>query len=107
MECLRLRVKDLELSYNQIVVRDGKGPKDRVTVLPTSLKEPLQKHLMRVKALHEKDLSEEYGRIYLPSALARKYLHADREWGWQYVSPTSKSDKNLLFWERTIEKFPL
>ncbi|HJQ70991.1 MAG TPA: integron integrase [Blastocatellia bacterium] len=90
MECLRLRVKDLDFNYNQITVRDGKGGKDRVTVLPSSLKAPLQRHLARVKALHDRDLEEGFGRVHLPNALARKYRQADREWCWQYVFPSAK-----------------
>lgn len=87
MKCLRLRVKDLDFSYHQIYVRDGKGGKDRVTVLPQNLVEPLQRHLSQVRKLHEKDLDEGYGRVELPYALERKYPKADREWGWQYVFP--------------------
>lgn len=90
MECLRLRVKDIDFSYSQIIVRDGKGSKDRVTVLPGSFKEPLQKHLVKVKALHEQDLKEGFGQVYLPFALERKYPNANREWGWQYVFPAAK-----------------
>jgi integron integrase len=87
MECVRLRVKDLDLSRLQIIVRDGKGGKDRVTVLPTSLVEPLGRQLERAQALHEFDLREGFGHVYLPYALARKYPSADREWCWQYVFP--------------------
>jgi integron integrase len=90
MECLRLRVKDVDLAYNQLVVRDGKGNKDRVTMLPEALKEPLQKHLERVKVLHEQDLANGFGRVYLPDALERKYPNANREWGWQYVFPAAR-----------------
>ena len=90
MECVRLRVKDVDFGYNQIVVRNGKGNKDRVTVLPVSLKEPLQEHLAKVRALHNKDLREGFGRVYLPFALEKKYANANREWGWQYVFPSSK-----------------
>ena len=90
MECLRLRVKDLDFHYNQITVRDGKGGKDRVTILPSSIKGPLQRHLARVKALHSRDLEEGFGRVYLPNALASKYKQADREWCWQYVFPSAK-----------------
>jgi integron integrase len=90
MECLRLRVKDIDFGYHQIVVRDGKGNKDRATMLPTSLEEPLQRHLAKVKALHEQDLKEGFGQVYLPFALEQKYPKADREWGWQYVFPASK-----------------
>ena len=90
MECLRLRAKDLDFSYRQVVVRDGKGQKDRVTLLPEALIKPLQRHLERVKALHTADLKEGFGEVYLPDALARKYPNACREWGWQYVFPSSK-----------------
>jgi integron integrase len=89
MECLRLRVKDLEFERRALIVRDGKGAQDRVTVLPDSLVPLLQEHLQRVKALHEQDLAQGYGAVYLPDALARKYPNADREWGWQYVFPAS------------------
>jgi integron integrase len=90
LECLRLRVKDIDFGYKQILVRDGKGAKDRVTMLPSSIENPLQRHLTRVKALHELDLREGFGEVYLPDALARKYPNAAREWGWQYVFPASK-----------------
>jgi len=90
MECLRLRVKDIEFDYSQIIVRDAKGSKDRVTILPEKLKEPLKRHLEKVKVLHEQDLKEGFGRVYLPFALARKYPNAEKEWGWQYVFPSKK-----------------
>jgi len=89
MECVRLRVKDIDFEQNHIVVRYGKGFKDRVTVLPESLKQPLQDHLKRVKLLHEKEIAEGSGSVYLPYALNRKYPTADREWGWQYVFPAA------------------
>ena len=89
MECLRLRVNDLEFERRAIIVRDGKGAQDRVTVLPDSLIPLLQEHLQRVKALHEQDLAQDFGSVYLPDALARKYPNADREWGWKYVFPAS------------------
>jgi integron integrase len=89
-ECLRLRVKDIDFGYNQIIVRDGKGAKDRITALPNSLKDPLKNHLEKVKALHERDLREGCGRMTLPFALDRKYPNAAREWGWQYVFPSSR-----------------
>jgi integron integrase len=89
MECVRLRVKDVDFEKNQLVVREGKGFKDRVTLLPQSVKDGLQAHLKRVKLLHEKDLAEGFGRVYLPYALAIKYPSADREWGWQYVFPAA------------------
>ncbi len=87
-ECLNLRVKDMDFDYQQITVRDGKGGKDRVTMLPAGLREPLRTHLVRVKALHEQDLAEGFGRVELPFALDRKYPNAAREWGWQYVFPS-------------------
>jgi integron integrase len=85
MECVQLRVKGIDFGQSQIVVRDGKGMTDRVTMLPNSLIEPLQEQLQRVKRLHEKDLAKGYGRVYLPFALGRKYANANREWVWQYV----------------------
>jgi integron integrase len=88
-ECLELRVKDLDLERNEILVRDGKGQKDRHTMLPESLKEMLGVHLQRVKELHERDLLDGAGRVMLPGALVRKYPNADREWGWQYLFPAS------------------
>lgn len=90
MECMRLRVKDLDFAYNQIHIRSGKGAKDRVTVFPTALKEPLRKHLLRVKLLHQHDLQEGCGQVMLPNALERKLPYAGREWAWQYVFPASK-----------------
>ena len=88
MECLRLRVKDVELSYRQILVRDGKGEKDRVTMLPEKLVEPVRAHLERVRLLHARDLREGFGDVNLPYALARKYPRAGKEWHWQYVFPS-------------------
>jgi len=88
MECLRLRVKDVDLDYQQILVRDGKGEKDRVTMLPEKLIEPVRAHLVRVRALHARDMLEGYGEVHLPYALARKYPRACREWAWQYVFPS-------------------
>lgn len=90
MECVRLRVKDIDFGYAQITVRDGKGDKDRVTMLPGALREKLEEHLGRVKALHQKDLKEGFGEVYLPFALARKYPRAGREWAWQYAFPAFK-----------------
>lgn len=89
MEALRLRVKDVDFLANQITVRDGKGAKDRMTMLPAAVKAGLQRHLKGVKRLHEQDLGEGYGEVYLPYALARKYPAAGREWGWQYVFPAT------------------
>lgn len=90
MEAVRLRVKDLDLERFQVIVRAGKGDKDRYTVLPRSLVDPLQSHLDKVKSLHREDLAAGFGSVALPFALARKYPHADREWGWQYVFPSGK-----------------
>lgn len=87
MECLRLRVKDLDFTYGQVTIREGKGEKDRVTMLPESLRHPLERHLKKVKLLHEEDLEGGYGEVHLPYALARKYPRAAKEWGWQYVFP--------------------
>ncbi len=88
IECLRLRVKDVDLSYRQILVRDGKGEKDRVTMLPEKLVEPLRAHLERVRGLHARDLREGCGEVNLPYALSRKYPRAGTEWCWQYVFPS-------------------
>ena len=88
MECLRLRVKDVDLSYRQVLVRDGKGEKDRVTMLPEKLVAPMRGHLERVRLLHARDLREGYGEVQLPYALARKYPRAGREWPWQYIFPS-------------------
>jgi integron integrase len=90
MDCIRLRVKDIDFAYNQIVVRDGKGQKDRVVPLPQRLFEPLQQHLGTVKRLHQADPAREYGAVYMPHALARKYPQAPTEWGWQYVFPSAR-----------------
>ena len=89
-ECLKLRVKDVDFGYSQILVRDGKGGKDRVTMLPTPIVEPLQAHLVRVKALHERDLVDGCGDVELPDAIARKYPRAPYEWGWKFVFPSHK-----------------
>ncbi len=88
LECLRLRVKDIDFSYNQITVRDGKGSKDRITMLPATIKQELKNHLVRIKGLHTRDLAEGFGEVYLPYALERKYPKANRSWGWQYVFPS-------------------
>ena len=87
-ECLKLRVKDVDFEYRQITVRDGKGGKDRVTMLPESVIEPLRAHLQRVKALHERDLAEGYGDVELPDALHRKYPKLGYEWAWKFVFPS-------------------
>ena len=90
MECVRLRVKDIDFDYRQITVRDGKGKKDRVTMLPEIVEASLRQHLEKVKILFNQDLAEGYGEVYLPYALARKYPKANKEWGWQYVFPSKK-----------------
>jgi integron integrase len=94
MECLRLRVKDLDFGNRQIIVRDGKGEQDRVTILPESVVPDLQRHLRSVKLLHEQDLAQGYGGVYLPHALASKYPRADREWIWQYLFPATTLSKD-------------
>lgn len=90
LEGVRLRVKDLDLVRSEVMVRDGKGGKDRVTVLPRSLHEPLKLQLEFARALHTKDLAEGFGSVYLPHALDRKYPNAAREWAWQYVFPADR-----------------
>jgi integron integrase len=87
MEVMRLRVKDLDFANRQIIVRDGKGENDRITMFPDVLLEPLRLHLKQVKAQHDLDLSKGYGTVYLPYALERKYRNASREFAWQYVFP--------------------
>ena len=88
-ECVRLRVKDVDFHYRQLIIRDSKGYKDRVTVLPAPLIDPLRNHLVRVKERHELDLKMGYGDVYLPFALNKKYPNAAREWHWQYVFPSA------------------
>jgi integron integrase len=102
MEVLRLRVKDVDFARKEILIRDGKGYKDRITMLPGSLVERLQEHLKRVKTLHEKDLSNGYGAVYMPYALNKKYPYAARDWSWQYVFPSGK----LSVDPRTTEDAP-
>lgn len=89
-EALRLRVKDLDFETKQIIVRDGKGAKDRVTLLPETLCEPLEKHLARVRFIHSKDLHHGFGEVWLPFALSQKYPNAGKQWKWQYVFPSTK-----------------
>ncbi|MGH9891347.1 MAG: integron integrase, partial [bacterium] len=89
-ECLCLRVKDVDFTRGEILVREGKGKKDRVTMLAAAVSRPLLKHLERVRRIHEGDVAAGLGRVQLPNALARKYPNADREWGWQWVFPASK-----------------
>ncbi len=90
MECLRLRVKDIDFEQHQIIVRQGKGQKDRDTILPDSLIAPLQRQLRYAQVLHQNDLEWGYGRVSLPDALERKYPNANREWAWQYVFPAHR-----------------
>ena len=90
MEVMTLRVKDIDFERKEILIRDGKGEKDRITMLPTAVIEPLQQHLQKMKAQHEGDLKAGYGSVYLPFALERKYPNAQYEWGWQYVFPATK-----------------
>ena len=112
MECVRLRVKDVDFTYRQILVRDGKGQKDRVSMLPQAIAEPLRQHLGKVKVLHEEDLAEGFGEVYLPFALARKYTGASREWGWQYVfsarrrsiDPRSGTERRHHIDEKTLQE---
>jgi len=91
MEAVRLRVKDVDFSRREIIVREGKGFKDRVTMLPEAVAAPLKAHLVKVKALHDEDLAQGFGEVYLPFALDKKYPNAGHVWGWQYVFPS----KNL------------
>ncbi|MDX1366804.1 integron integrase [Pseudomonas sp.] len=90
LEALRLRVKDMDFARGEILVRDGKGQKDRVTMLPQALSVELQQHLVQVRFVHQQDLAEGFGRANLPFALARKYPNAAAEWGWQFVFPSGK-----------------
>lgn len=89
LECLRLRVKDVDVHRNEILVHDGKGLKDRVTMLPDAVKKPLQAHLEKVRQQHADDLARGLGRAPLPDAIARKYPNADRLWAWQWIFPAS------------------
>src|SRR5436309_6365063 len=90
LECLRLRVKDVDLHYLHIAVRDPKGGRERKTMLPVSLAAPLREHLAKVKAQHQRDLAEGFGSVYLPGALERKIPSASREWAWQYIFPAER-----------------
>ncbi len=90
IELVRLRVKDIDFDGNSITIRRGKGAKDRQAILPPSLIPELHEHLIKAKALHEKDLAEGFGTVFLPHALDKKYPNANKEWGWQYVFPSSR-----------------
>lgn len=94
LECLQLRVKDVDFGFRQITVREGKGKKDRVTVLPAAVTKPLQRHLEGAKAQHESDLNSGAGYVKLPGALAIKYPGANREWNWQWVFPAHRQFKD-------------
>ncbi len=90
MEAVRLRIQDIDYAFKQLTVRSGKGAKDRLTTFPASLIPSLEQHLAKVRLIHEQDLAQGYGEVYLPYALARKYPGAGREWGWQYVFPSRR-----------------
>jgi integron integrase len=94
MECMRLRVKDVDLELKTITLRDTKSNRDRVTVLPNAVIEPLKLHLAKVKAQHDEDLSKGFGSVEMPGALGRKYPNAEYEWGWQYVFPASQYSRD-------------
>lgn len=100
MECLMLRVKDIDFGSNQILVRAGKGDKDRHTMLPTAVKEPLAKHLDLIKRQHQRDIEQGMGRVALPNALERKYPNAGKEWGWQWVFPATSHYTDRVTGER-------
>jgi integron integrase len=93
-ECLRLRIKDIDFDRGEITVRDGKGMKDRLTVLPVSVKKSLGDHLRKVKRLHQRDLMRGDGGVEVPSAIERKYPRAPWEWGWQWVFPAARRYKD-------------
>lgn len=90
MEATRLRVKDVDFEYRQIIVRQGKGRKDRVTMMPDILVDAIQQQLLEAKKVHQIDLNAGFGAVYLPNALKRKFPNAEREWGWQYVFPSNR-----------------
>jgi integron integrase len=90
LECLRVRVKDLDFARRELTVREGKGDKDRVTMLPEALEAELHEHLQKVRQLHEKDVADGFGAVYLPHALANKLPQAATDWKWQYVFPSSQ-----------------
>jgi integron integrase len=94
METVRLRVKDLDLERRELVIRNGKGGRDRVTVLPARLVGPMRGQLVHARALHRADLAEGFGSVFLPDALARKYRGADREWPWQYAFPAAARSRD-------------
>jgi integron integrase len=89
MEVARLRVQDIDFGLNSIIVRAGKGDKDRITVMPKTIKKSLREHLKSVKKIHEADIQKGFGEVYLPEALDRKYPNAAKDWNWQYVFPSA------------------
>lgn len=89
-ECLRLRVKDVDFGNKHLVIRNGKGYKDRLAILPESLEEPIKQQLKAVKSLHHRDMRQGFGKVYLPYALSKKYPNANRQWIWQWIFPSSK-----------------
>jgi integron integrase len=91
MECARLRIKDVDFDARQILVRGGKGDKDRVTLLPEAVIEDLRRHIERVRVLHQRDVARGGGWVELPAALSRKYPNAGRDWGWQWVFPATRT----------------
>ncbi len=106
-ECIRLRIKDVDFDQRQLLVRNGKGDKDRVTLLPESLISHLQNHIHRVRVLHQNDIKEGYGAVHLPYALQRKYPHADREFYWQYLFPSSKrcmDPRSKMVWRDHVDE---
>jgi integron integrase len=94
MECLRLRIKDIDFEQHTITLHETKSNRDRMTVLPKAVVDPLKLHLAKTKAQHEEDLANGFGRVALPGALARKYPNAEYEWGWQYVFPASRLSRD-------------
>jgi hypothetical protein len=106
MECVRLRVKDLDFMTNQIHVHDTKGQNDRITILPKAIKASLLRHLTKVKAIYEQDLAEGIGEVYLPYAIDRKYPSASRSWTWQYVFPASRRSIDPRTGKKDVIIFP-
>jgi len=93
-ECLKLRIKDIDFHRNEITVREGKGQKDRRTILPKTIVNELQSHIEKIKALHDSDLAKGFGSVYLPNALDRKYPNAPFEFAWQYLFPANNISKD-------------
>lgn len=94
MECFKLRIKDLDFDCSQITVRDGKGQKDRVTMFPKKVQNRIKVQIEKVKIIHDQDLEQGFGRVYLPNALERKYPNANKEFGWQYLLPAGKRSRD-------------